>query len=334
MSVVGESSANDGEVRPANPETADRRDAVGDKPARVELRKLIAVGLPKPRVALRVDPLPVPRRADPGLVDQGRTNDPRVTNLIAGAGSRSVGRHGRQRRAGEHAVRVEQVVFVVQIPSVHALIPRRLPVDADDVLPLLEGVVELIGRVVRGRRARVLRRQVDHPGVVIGDCPSIGRDAARRNHVAGELLSGRRITQHAIVGGADDVVGAAESEGKVARELGARRQGLPRRVREAVDDAVLLTAEEEELVAENRTTERALEVLELEVGLGPVAAGVARGEVVRFVELLVAEVVPRRALEPVGSAAGHDVDGPTAVAPELGREVRRLDLDLIDEARG
>ena len=92
----------------------------------------------------------------------------------------------------------------------------------------------------------------------------------------GNCVPVTRIAQHAVVGGPDDAVGAAQPEREVAVQLGRRRQRLPRRVGEPVDGAVLLAAEEEQPVADDRPADGALEVAELEGRLGPVAVGVPR----------------------------------------------------------
>ena len=67
-------------------------------------------------------------------------------------GRDAIGRHRRQRRARERAVRLDEVVLVVQVAAVDALVGGRLEVDADDVLARLERVVQLERRVVRRRR--------------------------------------------------------------------------------------------------------------------------------------------------------------------------------------
>ena len=72
-------------------------------------------------------------------------------------------------------------------------------------------------------------------------------------------------------------VSAAQSHREVSVEFGRRRQRLTRRVGEAVDRAVLLTAEEEQLVAHDRTAECPFEVAELERRLGLVAVGLGHG---------------------------------------------------------
>ncbi len=72
-------------------------------------------------------------------------------------------------------------------------------------------------------------------------------------------------------------------------------------------------------------------VVEVFLGLDPVAVGVPRREVIRRVELVVPVGLEQAAAEPVRAALGHDVDRRAGVASLVGGEVRRLDRDLIDE---
>ena len=147
-------------------------------------------------------------------------------------------------------------------------------------------------------------------------------------------MSRRRIAQHAVVGRANDVVGAAQAEREIAAR--ARRSSASSAATGFVKRLMTRYCwppKKNSLLLARAGRRCPLEVAELELGLGAVAVGVAGGEEVGLVELLVAKVVARGALKAVGAAARDDVDGGAAVAAELGREVRRLDLDLIDEAQ-
>ena len=61
---------------------------------------------------------------------------------------------------------------------------------------------------------------------------------------------------------------------------------------------------------------------------------IRRGEEVAGVECRVAVELERRTVKVVGSALGHDVDDCTGRSAILGREVRRLDLELGDGLEG
>src|SRR5918994_1923276 len=61
---------------------------------------------------------------------------------------------------------------------------------------------------------------------------------------AGERLAAHRIAQHAIVGSADEPVGATEADREITIEFGRRRQRSQCGIGEPVDGAVLLPAEE------------------------------------------------------------------------------------------
>ena len=195
----------------------------------------------------------------------------------------------------------------------------RTEIDAQQLLVPVERKVELIGRVVRGRRVGVRRGPFDHRPIGVGDGKAVGGDAVLRNDVARERLAGPWI--------ADD--GGPRRE--VAVQLRQGRHGSPRRVLLAIERLDLDTAEEEQAILEQRAAERAAVVVEVQLALDVVAVGIPCREVVRLVERFVAEGIEDAAAEPVRAALGHDVDRGAGVAPLVGGEVRRLDGDLLDE---
>ena len=84
----------------------------------------------------------------------------------------------------------------------------------------------------------------------------------------------------------------------------------------------LVVAEEERLVAQQRSAERAAELMRVERRLG-------RREEVARVERLVAVVLEQRAAELVGARADAQVDDGAAEHAELGGRVVRLDLEFL-----
>ena len=284
MSVVGDSSAKSGPCSAR--EAGDRRRSGCRRPRSPGCRTISGIreaeGVAQPEVARRLDALAVPGGADLGLVDQVRADDVGVPDLVAAARTRAVGRHRRQ-RARRRTCRTARSGCTRRGCSGRRCAACRWPASRGGRCPAATrtGCTPDERRVVGRRRVGERRRPALHRAVDVGDRAAVGGDAALRDDVARERLARHRVAQHAIVGGADDAVGAAQAEREVAVQFGRRRQRLQRRVGEAVDRAVLLAAEEEQLVAQDRPAERAFEVAELERRLGAVAVGVARREVVR-----------------------------------------------------
>jgi hypothetical protein len=147
--------------------------------------------------------------------------------------------------------------------------------------------------------------------------PCVGGDPVRGD-VARERLAGQRVVDH----------GARR---EVAVQLRKRRHRPAEGPVHAAQVLVLGAAEEEQAVLLDRPSEREAKILEIELSLDPLAVGVFGREIVRRVELLVADCIEHAARVPIRAALGDDVDRRTRVAAVLGREVRRLHIDLIDE---
>jgi len=84
-----------------------------------------------------------------------------------------------------------------------------MKVHPDDVLPLwhVETFLKVVVVGAPGHRAIERVRQREHAE----QCLAAVVDAIGRNHIAGERLARRRITQERVVGGADLPVGPAQA---------------------------------------------------------------------------------------------------------------------------
>ena len=115
-------------------------------------------------------------------------------------------------------------------------------------------------------------------------------------------------------------IGGAERREIAAPHLGGRDRGNHGPA--LVLAQALVVAEEERLVAQQRSAERAAELMGVERRLG-------RREEVPRVERLVAVVLEQRSAELVGAGADAQVDDRAAEHAELGGRVVRLDLEFL-----
>ena len=180
------------------------------------------------------------------------------------------------------------------------------------VLPLLDRIDQVVvdrlpvGLAGAGRvRLRIKLRQ---------DIARNGVDAGRRDDVAGERLARDRVVDEAV------------QFGEIPGTHGHRRHSGQERLPEQLA-VPLVVGEKEGPIAEQRTTERAAELVLLEVRLG--AAGAVVEEVVG-VERVVAVELESAPAHDVGARLDLQIHHAAERAAELGRVGRGLQLELVE----
>ena len=115
-------------------------------------------------------------------------------------------------RGDEGAERVDQVVFVVNIPAVDALAIVDAIIQTHNVLSHIKRVRPLIESVIRYGRIGEGYRELRHCPVDICQSAAIRGDPIGRDLVAGELLLGDRVNQPAIICGSRFAIRTGESQ--------------------------------------------------------------------------------------------------------------------------
>ena len=120
---------------------------------------------------------------------------------------------------------------------------------------------------------------------------------------------------------------------EIARQHRRRRHERDVRRRTPANRRALIRAEEEQPVPQDRTAQRAAELVPLEAVVIPLAVGADRRERARGVEPMVAEELEGIPREPVGARLGHGVDRRRRLEAVLRGEAARRDAELLERVR-
>src|SRR6266566_562898 len=163
-----------------------------------------------------------------------RINGPDVADLRTVSRSVTKGRSGRQGGRVKRTERVDRVVVVVDIAYIDPMIIAGPPVDARNILPEVERIQNLEGRIVVCGCIGVRGGVLDHRAVNVHDGAAVGR------HQTGYVFIGNGVLCAWIIDGVSSI-------GKIPIELGERWQGLPGGISGAPDFLPFLPREEEQL---------------------------------------------------------------------------------------
>ena len=320
-----------GDVRRGREQVHSRRTIVGGEAVYVDIgnsggigavaaehqRKLKPERAPLPILALQGRALAIPRRVDLGFIEDARADGPGVAHLravprpVAGRGS------GGKLRAVKCAERVDQVVVIVDPASIDSVAAAGLVIDLHDILPPIERLQHLEGRIVGRGRIRIVRGELAHFAENLQDRFAV------RSHQAGEIL----VRNGCSGPGVTDVRGGPVR--KISADFGQRWQRSARGTCETPDSFPFLTGEKKHFplldrTKDDRTAQIPPEVREAQDRL-------YGREVVLGVEVVVAQRFYQPAVETRRAALGDHVDRRAGIASILGREIGGLRPHLADE---
>src|SRR5258706_3015575 len=124
------------------------RNAIVEAPSGKELLIAEPVGLSFPKFADWGNSLTIPRRVDLRFVNQRGMNEPGIRELNAISGTQAIGGNRGQWRGDEGAVRVNQIVIVMEIATIDAVLFVEPVINPRVILAPIERVRLLEGGVV------------------------------------------------------------------------------------------------------------------------------------------------------------------------------------------